>query len=241
MWKNAAILSQNEWCYLMYSILVQWKPAPCTFQVCYHLVTSHNTFTAIISRFILQDSKLLPSPRTSNYWALFQDFYKCSFRPNSHTKKFLFNIWWTTNTIRQILYNTFCTFLSFKHYVWWVTVSQGKKCSHNFHEDINPTKKKKTFTSTTNKIQCYTIYLFLWNAPHVSGSSSTHHQELKTVYIASGTMSNPFCYLPLSVLTLPRQWQVAVKVWQSTRCCITVLSSWLWAEEPPETRRAFHK
>ena len=56
-----------------------------------------------------------------------------------------------------------------------------------------------------------------------------HHRELKTVYTASGTLSNLYCYLPLSwkrwksrgrVLSLPRQWQVAVKVWQSTRCCI---------------------
>ena len=28
------------------------------------------------------------------------------------------------------------------------------------------------FSSATNKMQCYTIYLFLWNARHVSGGSS---------------------------------------------------------------------
>jgi hypothetical protein len=61
------------------------------------------------------------------------------------------------------------------------------------------------FSSITNKMQRYTIYLFLWNALHVSGGSSAHHQELKTVYKASGTLSNLYCYLP-------RQWQVAVKV-----------------------------
>jgi hypothetical protein len=31
------------------------------------------------------------------------------------------------------------------------------------------------------------MYLFLWNALHVSGGYSAHHQELKTVYTASGT------------------------------------------------------
>ena len=36
-------------------------------------------------------------------------------------------------------------------------------------------------------MQRYTIYLFLHNALHVSGGSSAHHQELKTVYTTSGT------------------------------------------------------
>ena len=37
----------------------------------------------------------------------------------------------------------------------------------------------------------------LWNALHVSGGSSAH-QEPKTVYTASGILSNFYCYLPLS-------------------------------------------
>jgi hypothetical protein len=43
------------------------------------------------------------------------------------------------------------------------------------------------FSSITNKMQRYTMYLFLWNDLRVSGGSSAHHQELKTVYTASGT------------------------------------------------------
>ena len=54
----------------------------------------------------------------------------------------------------------------------------------------------KVFSSATNKIQRYTIYLFLWNSLHVSGGSSAHHQELKTVYTASGTLSKcPMLYI----------------------------------------------
>jgi hypothetical protein len=45
------------------------------------------------------------------------------------------------------------------------------------------------FSSATNKTQRYTLYLLLWNAVHVSGGSSAHHQELKTVYTASGWKS----------------------------------------------------
>ena len=76
------------------------------------------------------------------------------------------------------------------------------------------------FPSIPNKMQRYTSYLFMWNALHVSGGSSAHHQKFKTVYAAWGTSSNLYCYLPLSIPTLPQQWQVAVKVWQNTRCCI---------------------
>ena len=34
------------------------------------------------------------------------------------------------------------------------------------------------FSSITNKMQHYTIYLFLWNVPHVSAGIAAHHQEL---------------------------------------------------------------
>ena len=41
-------------------------------------------------------------------------------------------------------------------------------------------------SSKTNKMQRYTMVLITINALHVSGRSSAHHQELKTVYTASG-------------------------------------------------------
>jgi hypothetical protein len=42
------------------------------------------------------------------------------------------------------------------------------------------------YSSETNEMQRYTMVFITINAPHVSGGSSTHHQELKTVYTASG-------------------------------------------------------
>ena len=42
------------------------------------------------------------------------------------------------------------------------------------------------YSSTTNKMQRYTMVFITINALHVSGGSSVHHQELKTVYTASG-------------------------------------------------------
>jgi hypothetical protein len=51
------------------------------------------------------------------------------------------------------------------------------------------------------------MYLFLLNALHVSGGSSAHHQELKTVYTASGTCkaSSAACrYRGRVGTTLPR-------------------------------------
>jgi len=35
-------------------------------------------------------------------------------------------------------------------------------------------------------VKCYTMIFITINALHVSGGSSVHHQELKTVYTASG-------------------------------------------------------
>jgi hypothetical protein len=42
------------------------------------------------------------------------------------------------------------------------------------------------YSSITNKMQRYTVVFITINALHVSGVSSAHHQELKTVYTASG-------------------------------------------------------
>ena len=52
--------------------------------------------------------------------------------------------------------------------------------------------------SITNKMQCYTIFFISVNALLVSGSSSVHHQELKTVHIASG-ICQACLLLPLAV------------------------------------------
>jgi hypothetical protein len=42
------------------------------------------------------------------------------------------------------------------------------------------------YSSLTNKMQRYTMVFITINALHVSGGSSAHNQELKTVYTASG-------------------------------------------------------
>jgi hypothetical protein len=44
---------------------------------------------------------------------------------------------------------------------------------------------QKIFSSITNKMQRYTMVFITINVLHVSGGSSAHHQELKTVYTVS--------------------------------------------------------
>jgi hypothetical protein len=39
------------------------------------------------------------------------------------------------------------------------------------------------FHYTSNKMQCYTIYLYLETALHVSGGTSTQHQESIQLYL----------------------------------------------------------
>jgi hypothetical protein len=39
------------------------------------------------------------------------------------------------------------------------------------------------FQYISNKMQCYTVYLYLGTALHVSGGISTHHQERIQLYL----------------------------------------------------------
>jgi hypothetical protein len=39
------------------------------------------------------------------------------------------------------------------------------------------------FQHIFNKVQCYTFYLYLETALHVSGGTSTHHQERIQLYL----------------------------------------------------------
>jgi hypothetical protein len=43
-----------------------------------------------------------------------------------------------------------------------------------------------SYSSITNKLQRYTVAFITTNALHISGCSSAHHQQIKTVYTASG-------------------------------------------------------
>ena len=49
-----------------------------------------------------------------------------------------------------------------------------------------PEERRHIYSNITNKMQRYTMVFITINALHVSGGSSAHHQELKTVYTASG-------------------------------------------------------
>ena len=75
-----------------------------------------------------------------------------------------------------------------------------------------------TYSSVANKMQRYTTVFITTNALHVSGGSSTHHQELKTVYTASGicqAFSASYHY---------REWVGTMvrsrKSLTNTRCCV---------------------
>jgi hypothetical protein len=49
--------------------------------------------------------------------------------------------------------------------------------------------------STTNKMWCFSIYLFLQDALRVSDSFSIHHQELKTEHTVSGICQTVMTWL----------------------------------------------
>ena len=80
--------------------------------------------------------------------------------------------------------------------------------------------------STANKMQRYTIFAITVSALHVSGGFWAHHQELKSVHTAPG-ICQACLLLPLAV--------TASKLDKYPMLCIQFLSSWWWAQKPPET------
>ena len=64
----------------------------------------------------------------------------------------------------------------------------------------------------TNRIQRYIMVFITINAVHVSGGSSAHHQELKTVYTAPGICLGVFISLTLAVRSRNTS--------TNTRCCV---------------------
>jgi hypothetical protein len=56
----------------------------------------------------------------------------------------------------------------------------------------------KCMVSISNKMQRHTVYLYLETALHVSGVTSTHHQEHINCIYSIWYLSHRYCYLPLS-------------------------------------------
>jgi hypothetical protein len=47
------------------------------------------------------------------------------------------------------------------------------------------------FQYISNKMQCYTVYLYLETALHASGGTSTHHQERIQLYLQHLVLLTP--------------------------------------------------
>jgi len=54
------------------------------------------------------------------------------------------------------------------------------------------------FQYISNKMQSYTVYLYLETDLHVSGVTSTHHQEHIQLYCSICYLSHRYCYVSLS-------------------------------------------
>jgi hypothetical protein len=77
----------------------------------------------------------------------------------------------------------------------------------------------------SNKMQRYTVYLYLETGLHVSGGTSTHHQERIQLYVQCVYSSTIAAYSTNGVT--------------NTRCCrYGCMRSWWWVKIPPETCRA---
>jgi hypothetical protein len=102
------------------------------------------------------------------------------------------------------------------------------------------------FQNISNKMQLYTVYIHLETALHVSGVTSTHHQERKQLYLQHLVVVTPLL-LPTAIV------EVLEMIWlccgwrtpgssnsvTNTRCCrYSCMRSWWWGEVRPETCRA---
>ena len=110
----------------------------------------------------------------------------------------------------------------------WRTICPVHKQEQATHRNLAEELLMDSF-KYTNKMQHYTIFFITVNALHVSGGFSAHHQELKTVHTASG-----ICQSLLAATASGSSKQA----WHIPDAVCTVLSSWWWAEKPPETCRA---
>ena len=54
------------------------------------------------------------------------------------------------------------------------------------------------FQYISNKMQRYTVYLYLETVLHISGGTITHHQERKQLYLQHLVTVTPYCCLLLS-------------------------------------------
>jgi hypothetical protein len=93
------------------------------------------------------------------------------------------------------------------------------------------------YSSITNKMQRYTMVFITINALHVLGGSSAHHQELKTVYTASGIRrAFSACYrlrewvgTGLHAHTMQREWVGtglrvhSMKSYRGSRCIMPLI------------------
>jgi len=88
------------------------------------------------------------------------------------------------------------------------------------------------FQLISKKMHLYTVYLYMEIALHVSGGTSTHHQERIQLYLQHLVFITPLL-LPAAIAAGSNNGMT------NTRSCrYSCMRSWWWVEVPPETCRA---
>ena len=77
------------------------------------------------------------------------------------------------------------------------------------------------FQYISNKVQRYTVYLYLETALHVSGGTSTQHQERIQLYLQHLVFVTPYCWIYIYISKLLYMFQVvSPPIIRSTYNCI---------------------
>jgi hypothetical protein len=92
------------------------------------------------------------------------------------------------------------------------------------------------YTLISEKMQRYTVYLYMETTVYVLGGTSTHHQERIQLYAVGGVSHPQHTQTGSNSSTKAADSSNGVT---NTRCCrYSCIHSWWWVEVPPETCRA---
>jgi hypothetical protein len=100
------------------------------------------------------------------------------------------------------------------------------------------------FQYISNKMQRYTVYLYLKTAVHVLAGIYTYHQERIQLYLQHLVSVTTFLLSAAIVEELELVWVCTIAADSrngvtNTRCCrYSCMRSWWWVKVPPETCRA---
>ena len=101
----------------------------------------------------------------------------------------VFSLMCSVSCVQSHVFSLMCSVSCVQLYTWYIKIN-----SVFFLTFMGPCIVN-LFQYISNKMQRYTVYLYLETALHVSGGTSANHQERKQLYLQHLVFSHRYCYL----------------------------------------------